>query len=344
MVVSAVPNSRLADRSTSSHVSSSRSAIVSRTCSVCGSSGHVPVDAADVVARLVDAGLAGFGAVAGHEPAVVAVQQTVEPAGDGQLEAPQHLCRPADVERFRRHAGGTLGVDAGAPVATAGTGAGVGAGAIDGAMRGAGTVPRMRASRWSLGEVAGERFVREHEAVAQHVGGDVEHVLGQGVGAAAQQGQGPCPGDEPEARPRAGAVLDEIGEVGEAEVGRRPCGQDEVHRVVDDAAVDVHVIGGALQRDELLGVEHRIGRRRVDAHAQDDLDLLVAGRVADQHLHEEAVALGLGQRIDALALDRVLRGEHEEGFGHRVGDAADRSRGARPSPRAAPTGPWPGPG
>ena len=48
----------------------------------------------------------------------------------------------------------------------------------------------------------------------------------------------------------------------------------------------------------------------------DDLELLGGGRVADDDLHEEAVALGLGQRVDALGLDRVLRGEHEERLGH----------------------------
>ena len=60
------------------------------------------------------------------------------------------------------------------------------------------------------------------------------------------------------------------------------------------------------------------------AHAADDLGLLAAVRVVHQHLHEEAVALRLGQRVHALALDRVLRGEHDERVGHVVGDAADR--------------------
>ena len=49
-----------------------------------------------------------------------------------------------------------------------------------------------------------------------------------------------------------------------------------------------------------------------------------AGRVVDEHLHEEAVALRLGQRVHALALDRVLRREHEERRGNRVRDATDR--------------------
>ena len=40
-------------------------------------------------------------------------------------------------------------------------------------------------------------------------------------------------------------------------------------------------------------------------------------------MHEEAVALGLGQRVGALVLDRVLGGEHEERVGQRVRDAVD---------------------
>ena len=47
-------------------------------------------------------------------------------------------------------------------------------------------------------------------------------------------------------------------------------------------------------------------------------------RVADDELHGEAVDLGLGQRVDALALDRVLGRQHEERARHRVALAGDR--------------------
>ena len=42
------------------------------------------------------------------------------------------------------------------------------------------------------------------------------------------------------------------------------------------------------------------------------------------HLEHEAVDLRLGQRIRALLLDRVLRGEDDERLGQRVGLVADR--------------------
>jgi hypothetical protein len=46
--------------------------------------------------------------------------------------------------------------------------------------------------------------------------------------------------------------------------------------------------------------------------------------VVDPHLHEEAVALGLGQGVHALGFGGVLRAHHEERGGHRVGGPADR--------------------
>jgi hypothetical protein len=46
--------------------------------------------------------------------------------------------------------------------------------------------------------------------------------------------------------------------------------------------------------------------------------------VADEDLQEEAVPLRLGQRVDALALDRVLGGQHQEGRRDGVGHAGDR--------------------
>ena len=61
-----------------------------------------------------------------------------------------------------------------------------------------------------------------------------------------------------------------------------------------------------------------------DAHPVDDLPLLLGRRVADVDLEQEAVPLGLGQRVDALVLDRVLRRHHQERVGQREGLAADR--------------------
>ena len=121
------------------------------------------------------------------------------------------------------------------------------------------------------------------------------------------------------------AVRDERAEVAEPVLARLAGREHEPHRVVEHRVVHEHLVGRRLQRGRAgRGGIDALGRRRVDAHAPDDLGFLAAGRVADEDLHQEAVALRLGQRVHALALDRVLRREHEERLGHRVGDAADR--------------------
>ena len=43
--------------------------------------------------------------------------------------------------------------------------------------------------------------------------------------------------------------------------------------------------------------------------------LLVRARVPDLELEEEPVELGLGQRVGALVLHRVLGGDHDERVG-----------------------------
>ena len=84
--------------STTSHVSSSRSAIVSRTCVAFVPGGQAPVDAAHVVARLVEPGVAGFAARPAHVALVVAVQQAVELAVDEEIELPERCLAPADLD------------------------------------------------------------------------------------------------------------------------------------------------------------------------------------------------------------------------------------------------------
>ena len=58
--------------------------------------------------------------------------------------------------------------------------------------------------------------------------------------------------------------------------------------------------------------------------ASQHLLLLLGGRVADLELEQEAVELGLRQRVGALVLDRVLGGDDDERVGQRPGLALDR--------------------
>ena len=67
-----------------------------------------------------------------------------------------------------------------------------------------------------------------------------------------------------------------------------------------------------------------LGSGGCHAHPVDDLALFLRRGIADVDLEQEAVPLGLGQRVDALVLDRVLRGHHQERVGQREPLAADR--------------------
>ena len=101
-------------------------------------------------------------------------------------------------------------------------------------------------------------------------------------------------------------------------------GLDEVDRVVRHGTVDEHRIGRVLQLLQPFERDHLRRDRRTNRHPVEDLELLGRVRVVDEDLHHEPVALGVGQLVDALALDRVLRGDDEERLGHEMRDAADR--------------------
>jgi hypothetical protein len=91
---------------------------------------------------------------------------------------------------------------------------------------------------------------------------------------------------------------------------------------VDDPAleqvVDVDVLDRPLERLDLLEGDDRLQvlQGMAGALLADDVDLVVAARVAECRLEKEAVELRLGQWKGALYLDRVLGGEDEEGLRH----------------------------
>ena len=69
-----------------------------------------------------------------------------------------------------------------------------------------------------------------------------------------------------------------------------------------------------LGRDDRLDVERRLAR----GHGFENGAFLGAVRIADDDLHHEAVHLRFGQRIGALLLQRILRGEHQKRIGQFV--------------------------
>ena len=93
----------------------------------------------------------------------------------------------------------------------------------------------------------------------------------------------------------------------------RPCAsgipsrQHQADRVVGNGFIDHHPAGGVLKVDDVGGIQQARGRGWLVRHARDDGPLLGGSRVVDRDPHEEAVALRLGERVDALRLDRVLR-------------------------------------
>ncbi len=193
---------------------------------------------------------------------------------------------------------------------------------------------RRRAASTRLEHVVGrdavaERVVGEHEPVAQHVGGEVGDVLGERVAAAAQQRERLGGLDQADRPARARAVLDQRLELVQPVARRVARGVGERDGVADHVAVDEHALrdrrGSA--RAASIGSRSRTSGGRADG-AADDRRLLPHARVVDEQLEQEAVDLRLGQRIGALGLDRVLRGEHEERRRH-----AGRSR-RRSSPGA----------
>ena len=109
--------------------------------------------------------------------------------------------------------------------------------------------------------------------------------------------------------------------------GRRHSAHDVgEHRRLDPERVDLEPRRGQVGRvatgadagaGDVVGVEAAVV-------AGEHLLLLLERRVADLQLEQEAVELGLGQRVGALVLDRVLGGDHDERVGQRVGLALDR--------------------
>src|SRR2546428_6177477 len=91
--------------------------------------------------------------------------------------------------------------------------------------------------------------------------------------------------------------------------------RDDVDHVPFDGGRDVDVLDRGLQGAHLVGRRHPLDRRVIRATlpaSLEDLDLLFPRRIADVNLQQEPIDLGFRERIGALVLDRILRGDHEE--------------------------------
>jgi hypothetical protein len=102
----------------------------------------------------------------------------------------------------------------------------------------------------------------------------------------------------------------------------RACGGDQFDGIADDLLGHRHLAHEIMKLEHILAGEQRldraVARRSGLLH---DRDLVLLRQVVDHHVEHEAVELRLGQRIRALHLDRVLRGQHEERLGQGVAHA-----------------------
>ena len=112
----------------------------------------------------------------------------------------------------------------------------------------------------------------------------------------------------------------------EGKVPVAPCVPQERHHVAVDALLDEDVARRGDGVDELLTARdgHEAIERRLTGLLGEHARLVGERRVADRHLHREAVELGLGQRVGALVLDGILGRDHEEGPIELIALAVDR--------------------
>ena len=114
-------------------------------------------------------------------------------------------------------------------------------------------------------EVVGQRLVRQHDAVAQHVERHLVDVVGQHVVPAAQERQRPAAQDERDRGPRARPVGHVPLQVALADPARRPGGRDEPYGVVDDRGVDVDLLDARPHPDQVRRGQHHLRRTGRDA-------------------------------------------------------------------------------
>jgi hypothetical protein len=87
--------------------------------------------------------------------------------------------------------------------------------------------------------------------------------------------------------------------------------------------VHEHLLSGPLQLQHLVGGEQGAGSRGPRAHPREDRHLLQLVGVRQVDLQQKPVTLRLGQVVDTVGFDGILRGQHQERFGKGETPAAD---------------------
>ena len=94
----------------------------------------------------------------------------------------------------------------------------------------------------------------------------------------------------------------------------------DFERVIEQALFHFDVRDSFLHRENVCGIHHRRDRfhRRRARVVANDFFFAFAIRVAHADAHQETVELRFRQRIGAVMLDRILRGEHQERLRQRM--------------------------
>src|SRR5690606_4268838 len=179
-------------------------------------------------------------------------------------------------------------------------------------------------------DAVGLRLERQHDAVPQHVRGDVLDVLGRHVVAAREPGPGAGRAVDAHARPRARAVENLPGErrVDRPGIAGR---DDDVDDVLLELVGEIQIEYGtarfhhrALGQKLLRAERVALAGLRLLAVQHQDAALVLDRGVTDFHVQQETVELRFRQRVRALLLDRVLGGHHHEQARQRVALLAHR--------------------
>ena len=141
----------------------------------------------------------------------------------------------------------------------------------------------------------------------------LEHLVVRDVEAAAQEGVNLGGQHQRLAGPRTGAVADvaasQLRRFRQVGMGR----QHQASRIVSQIACNRYLAGELLELQDAGPVGDRLHRVLEGAgRAAKDLMQLLPRGVAHVELEEEAIELGLRQRVGPLHLDRVLGGQDEE--------------------------------
>ena len=168
-------------------------------------------------------------------------------------------------------------------------------------------------------------FVGQNDAVAQHVRAYVFDIFGRDVGAALQERPRLGRQRQKDRRARGGAKLDVMFHV-QVVFLRLACGEDHLYNVIAHLVVHVNPVHQLPRLEDFLQPDHRLDRGGGggEGHAVQDFSFFGFRGIVENHLEHEPVHLRFGQRIGALLINGIFRGQHKEGGGQGHGFPAQR--------------------